>query len=118
VPELAHRIKSLKAAHNIEATPERARQKQLSAEEPVTARIRRRTEAVSVGDAVIPPDAADPAASPPAKSNGQAIAEGQTPRIPSDHASMSRPESLKPHMTFQQRLAMERQRKDPEPSLP
>ena len=47
VAELAEKIKALKAAHTIEATPQRIRQKQISAEEPVTARIRRRTEASS-----------------------------------------------------------------------
>jgi hypothetical protein len=63
----------------------------------------------------IPPD--PPESGPPAKSNGQAIAEDQTPGIPSDHASTSRQGAIKPQMTFQQRLAMERQRKDLEPSL-
>ena len=48
--ELAEKIKALKAAHSIEATPQRIRQKQISAEEPVTARIRRRTEPVPVSD--------------------------------------------------------------------
>ena len=43
-PNWPRRIKALKAAHSIEATPQRVRQKQSSAEEPVTARIRRRTE--------------------------------------------------------------------------
>jgi N12 class adenine-specific DNA methylase len=115
VPELAHRIKTLKAAHNIEATPQRVRQKQVSAQEPITARIRRRKELSPVSDPAIQPDAPDPASSPPAKSNGQAIADDQTPTaIPSGHASK---EASKPQMTFQQRLAMERQRKDPEPSL-
>jgi len=95
VPELAHRIKALKSAHNIEATPQRIRQKQSSAEEPVTARIRRRTEA----NAVSAPD-------------------DQTPtRNSSGHASKFRQGAVKPSMTFQQRLAMERQRKDLEPSL-
>ncbi len=42
--ELAERIKSLKAAHTIDATPQRDRPKTTSAEEPVTARIRRRQE--------------------------------------------------------------------------
>ena len=46
VSELAEKIKALKAAHSIEATPQRVRQKHSSAEEPVTARIRRRTEAI------------------------------------------------------------------------
>lgn len=40
--ELAEKIKALKAANSIEATPQRARQKHSTAEEPVTARIRRR----------------------------------------------------------------------------
>jgi hypothetical protein len=39
--ELAEGIKTLKAAHSIEAAPQRVRQKQSTAEEPVTARIRR-----------------------------------------------------------------------------
>ena len=47
VSELSEQIKALKAANTIEAAPQRDRQKQSSAEEPITARIRRRTEAVS-----------------------------------------------------------------------
>lgn len=47
--ELAERIKALKAANSIEATPQRIRQKASSAEEPVTARIRR-TKAATVED--------------------------------------------------------------------
>jgi N12 class adenine-specific DNA methylase len=46
VSELADRIKALKATHTIEPTPERPGSKRrTSAEEPVTTRIRRRTEA-------------------------------------------------------------------------
>ncbi len=44
--ELAEQIKALKAAHTIEATPERAGIRHTCAEEPVTARIRRRTETI------------------------------------------------------------------------
>jgi hypothetical protein len=43
VSELAEKIKALKAGHAVEAAPERAGKRQTSAEEPVTARIRRRT---------------------------------------------------------------------------
>lgn len=43
VSELAERIKAIKAGNNIEAAPQRARQNHSSAEEPITARIRRRT---------------------------------------------------------------------------
>jgi hypothetical protein len=46
VSELAERIKALKAAHTIEATPGRAGKRHSSAEEPVTTRIRRRKEAI------------------------------------------------------------------------
>jgi N12 class adenine-specific DNA methylase len=62
VSEIAERIKALKAAHTIDATPERTARRRLAAEEPVTARIRRRSEAMPI---VEPP--AEPAASPFAK---------------------------------------------------
>ena len=48
--ELADQIKTLRAAHTIEGTPQRIRQKHSSAEEPVTARILRRPQAASVTD--------------------------------------------------------------------
>src|SRR5207244_1514590 len=60
VSELADRIKALKAAHSVEATPQRARQKHSTAEEPITTRIRRRQEA-NTGDGQ-PPAAARPKA--------------------------------------------------------
>ena len=44
VAELAERIKTLKAAHTIEAAPQRTGKRRASAEEPVTARIRRREQ--------------------------------------------------------------------------
>jgi hypothetical protein len=46
VAEIAERIKSLKAAYTIEATPQRTSRSDRSAEEPVTSRIRRRQEAI------------------------------------------------------------------------
>jgi hypothetical protein len=42
VAELAERIKSLKAAHSFEVAPQRTGHRRVAAEEPVTARIRRR----------------------------------------------------------------------------
>ena len=45
--DLAEKIKAIKAANTIEATPQRVRQKPSAAEEPVTARIRRRTESAA-----------------------------------------------------------------------
>ena len=99
VSELAEKIKTLKAAHSFEATPQRARQKHSSAEEPITARIRRRTEAVLAIDPVIEPDAAAlPKTAPPLESPQNS--------------------SNQPQMTFQERIAMERRRTEREPSLP
>jgi N12 class adenine-specific DNA methylase len=94
--ELAGKIKALKAAHNIEATPQRVRQKQSSAEEPVTARIRRRTKSVHGTDPAIQSEAASTASLPPESAENS---------------------STKREMTFQERIAMERQRTEPEPSL-
>jgi N12 class adenine-specific DNA methylase len=58
VAELAEQIKALKATHTIEATPPRAGNRRSSAEEPVTARIRRRTEALPAPDPALAADAA------------------------------------------------------------
>ena len=111
--ELAEKIRTLKAAHSIEATPQCIRQTQFSAEEPVTARIRRRTEAIQSNVS-----ASVSETSPPAESTDQAITEGRAPRgIPSYYVSTARHGTRQPQMTFQQRLAMERQHNAPEPSL-
>ena len=96
--ELAEKIKALKAANTIEATPQRARQKHSTAEEPVTARIRRRKGTKS---------SADQAAEPDARSG-----TGETLPATDGNASAI------PPMTFEQRLALGRQAKDQEPSLP
>jgi N12 class adenine-specific DNA methylase len=48
VAELAEEIKALRAANTVEAAPERTGKRQLSAEEPVTTRIRRRAEELAV----------------------------------------------------------------------
>jgi N12 class adenine-specific DNA methylase/tRNA G46 methylase TrmB len=75
VAELAERIKALKAAYTIEATPQRTANRRTGAEEPVTARIRRRTEAIPASDPAMEPDTALPAARPeeaPARPAGEA----------------------------------------------
>jgi len=94
VSELAERIKALKAAHSIEATPHRLQQKHISAEESVTARIRRRTEAIPSAH----PIESDAASSPETV-------------LPAESAQDS---SSKPKMTFQDRIAMDQQPKDRE----
>ena len=74
ISELAGQIKAIKAAHSVEATPECVRQKQSSVEEPITIRIRRRTEALSVSHRATEPDAeaSMTAASQPRKTTAQA----------------------------------------------
>ena len=99
VSELSEQIKALKAAHTIEATPQRDRQKHSSAEEPITARIRRRTEADSASDLVTESDVAP---------------EAEDVRM---QGSMQN-SSLDPPRTFQERIILERQRKDDGPSPP
>ena len=99
-PNWPSRSRRSRPRNSIEATPQRVRQKHSSAEEPVTARIRRRTEAIPASDPAIQPDAAASAAG------------AAPPPAPAQNSS------TKPQMTFQERIAMERQRKDQEPSLP
>jgi N12 class adenine-specific DNA methylase/trans-aconitate methyltransferase len=93
VSELSEQIKAIKAAHTIEATPQRDRQKASAAEEPITARIRRRTEAAPASD--VSPEA-----------------EGVHPQ-----ESIENP-SLDPPQSFRERIIHERQRKDDGPSRP
>jgi hypothetical protein len=58
VAELAEKIKTLKAAQTIEAAPERTGERRSTAEEPVTARIRRRAGESPVSGQVLEPDSA------------------------------------------------------------
>ncbi len=99
VSELSERIKALKAAHSIEATPQRDRQKNTAAEEPITARIRRRTEGIFASD-------------PLTESDLVPEAEGASMQ------GLTQNSSLDPPRTYRERLAAERQRMDDGPSPP
>jgi len=98
VSELAERIKALKAANNVEAAPQRIGQRQSSAEEPITARIRRRAEAIPTSGRMTDSDAAPEA-------------EGIRSQGTIQNSSLDPPRS------FQERVMRERQRKDREPIL-
>jgi len=98
VSELAGKIKAIKSAQSIEATPQRARQKHSTAEEPITTRIRRRQETMPTPDQAAPHD----------EGSGEAAA------VPPESGENS---SAQP-MTFQERIAIDRQRQHHEPSLP
>jgi hypothetical protein len=93
VPELAARIKALKATNNIEAAPQRVRQKHASAEEPITARIRRRTEAL-------------PASTSPIESDATS---GEGSALPPEPPQNS---SVEPQLKFQERIALARRQAD------
>jgi hypothetical protein len=100
VSELADRVKALKAANTIETTPQRVQSKQATAEEPITPRIRKRQEANSASDHPVGGDVSpEPSALQPPPAAG-------------DDSSALQP------MTFQERIATERQRQDHEPNLP
>ncbi len=111
VSELADRIKALKAAHTIEATPERLGIRQTSAEEPVTSRIRRRTGIRPASNAATDADAAasraEPSQSP--ESSGHAIFEDDTlPGTPSRNGSTLRGSFITPATTYQERVAAQK----------
>lgn len=92
VAEMAEKIKTLKAGHNIDATPQRARQKHSTAEEPVTARIRRRAERNFA-------------------SHSHAGTESEVAQPP----AMPQDSSGNPPKTFQERIALERKPKSEGP---
>jgi N12 class adenine-specific DNA methylase len=98
VAELADRIKVLKAANTIEATPQRVQSKQSSAEEPITARIRRRSVVTPGFDQAIQTDAA--------------LAERAALLLETVQSTQLEP------MTFAERIAAERKRSGREPDMP
>jgi len=104
------RIKSIKAAHTVAVAPERVRQKHSSAEEPITARIRRRAESLPVSDRTTETDAgtATTPASHPVESVGRATAGDQSPVILADHASPTIDCSIRDEVSFQERVARSR----------
>jgi hypothetical protein len=59
VSDIAEQIKALKSEHTIEATPQRTAQRRASAEEPVTSRIRRRTETMSAPVPAVAPETSE-----------------------------------------------------------
>jgi N12 class adenine-specific DNA methylase len=68
ISELAGRIKAIRAAQSVETAPQTIRQTHRDYEEPVTARIRRRTQALSPSDRATEPAAGasiQPAGHPP-----------------------------------------------------
>jgi hypothetical protein len=116
VAELADRIKALKAAHTIDAAPERTARRRIDAEEPVTARIRRRIE--SAPDIELPAEPAPPAAEPPAAETAPPPRiEGPTPpaAIPPSIVMPSAPAPIRP--AYRQQVARGRRQDQRQLSL-
>jgi N12 class adenine-specific DNA methylase len=121
ISDLAEKIKALKAVHSIEASPQRVRQNHSSAEEPVTARIRRRSESADGSEMMsmrgdIAHQAGQPI-QPSTEAHTDVDHSGQHP-MPYDKSAPPNESPAKPAMTFQERLASERRGKDLEPDLP
>src|SRR5579884_2927768 len=88
--KLAGKIKALIASHSIEAAPQRDRPKQSTAEEPITARIRRRH--AEAGEPIRPSEKQEPGAAPPV---------APEPANDNHHAANDNP----PPLSFVERIA-------------
>jgi hypothetical protein len=113
VAELAAKIKALRAAHTVTAAPERTAQRQVSAEEPVTARIRRRAEPVPAAEPVVElhAAAAPPDLAPATESTPPATAE-PLPPSPAHHISPNGKIPGQRETTHQERVAAGARRKE------
>ena len=119
VAELAEQIKALRAHNIVEATPERTGRRRSTAEEPVTARIRR-IAALPASDPETVPDAAASEAGPslPPESTAPAMPEHVTPaEIPPDDSGTAPDASADPATTHRQHHAPGQRRKAYQASL-
>jgi N12 class adenine-specific DNA methylase len=113
VSDLAEQIKALKCTHRIEAVPERTGKRRASAEEPVTARLRRRTEPNTAPAPAAEPgdEASREGATPPPESAAVAIpANPAPPGAPSPHPGTAPDSPVKPGNTYQNQVATGRRK--------
>jgi hypothetical protein len=114
VSEIAERIESLRAEHTIEATTQRIGQRCTSGEEPVTARIRRRTEAkpatATETDSAHPPSEMSPL---PETISFPIPKDPLHRRIPSRLGSPTRDHAIEsPEVSYRDHIANSRRRDD------
>ena len=115
VSELAERIKSLRSAHTIDAAPERTTPRRIAAEEPVTARIRRRAESMPAALPPADPEPMAPAAEiPPAVAATPARPEEPAPPVAVHPFPPARPT---PQPAYRQQVARGRRQNDRQMSL-
>jgi N12 class adenine-specific DNA methylase/predicted RNA methylase len=119
VAELAGRIKALKAAHTIDAAPERTATRRIAAEEPVTARIRRRREPAEVA---LPPAEPEPASPPPEMPPDEAVPAARREEPPPQAMIHPFPETMpaapaRPQPAYREHIARSRRQNDRQLSL-
>ena len=108
VAELAESIKALKAAHTIDAAPERTTSRRIVGEEPVTARIHRRALA-EVASEPPPEPASPPVEILPAVADTPARAEEPPPPAAIAHFPNGKPiASARPQSGYRQHVASTR----------
>ena len=118
VSELAERIKSLKAAHTIDAAPERTAPRRIAAEEPVTARIRRRSETMPAVESPADPEpAATPVEMASTEATPAASREEPTPQAVIHPFAELPPAPAKPQPAYRQHVARGRRQGDCQLSL-
>ena len=117
VSEIAERIKSLKGRHTIEPAPQRVGTKKAIGEEPVTARIRRRTHVPEPASDSDPGGSLDIAESPEEPSPVSEFRKANTPKpitLPKTHSHNTdtiHPTSVRPDKHVHEYVATRRQRK-------
>jgi N12 class adenine-specific DNA methylase len=116
VAELAERIKSLKADHTIDAAPERTASRRIAAEEPVTARIRRRTAQAPIIETLAESEVST-VAMPPAEAATPAHREEPQPAVIHQVPEAVQAAPARPHAGYRQHVARDRRQLDLQLSL-
>ncbi len=118
--EAAGKIKALKAANAVEAALQRTGKRSASAEEPVTARIRRRAGEVPVDEPAIAREAAASAPTadlPPQAANQPNPGQAIPPKSRTHETSVSEDLPHRSGHAYRQRIAVETRRKAYQPRL-
>ena len=103
----------MKAAHTIEAAPERTAPRRIAAEEPVTARIRRRSEAaLATLPTAGPEPEATPAEIPPVQAASAPCEEPAPPAVIYPFPERMPDEPARPQTAFRQYVARPRRQND------
>ena len=114
VTEVAERIKALKAANTVDAMPARVSNRSFSAEEPITARIRRRVDPLASREDGLPDRSPVPEGSPSSPVTDAPAVEALLAAADEPSTYIS-PATRK--TTYEDRIATSRQRTDHKPGM-